>query len=86
MALQMAGQSAFVALNHAKQAVFFSMFRKVIIVVPLMLALPYVGNLGVLGVFWSEPISDLLGGLACFTTMYLTVYRPLKAMPEKSAS
>jgi putative MATE family efflux protein len=86
MALQMAGQSAFVALNHAKQAVFFSMFRKVIIVVPLMLALPHVGNLGVLGVFWSEPISDLIGGLACFTTMYLTVYRPLKTMPEKSAS
>lgn len=83
MALQMAGQSTFVALNHAKQAVFFSMLRKVIIVVPLMLVLPHVGQLGVLGVFWSEPISDLLGGLACFLTMYLTVYKPLKIQPER---
>lgn len=86
MAFQMAGQSAFVALNHAKQAVFFSMFRKVMIVVPLMLELPHVGQLGVLGVFWSEPISDVVGGLACFITMYLTVYQPLKSMPEKETA
>ena len=27
--------------------------------------------------FWSDPISDLLGGGAAFTTMLLTVYRPI---------
>ena len=34
MSLQMAGQSAAVALGRSKQAVFFSLFRKVIIVTP----------------------------------------------------
>jgi len=29
------------------------------------------------GVFLAEPISNLIGGLACFTTMYLKVYRKL---------
>ena len=77
MSLQFAGQSAFVALGRARQAVFFSLFRKVIIVLPLTLLLPYIGNLGVLGVFAAEPISNLIGGLACFITMYFTTYRKL---------
>jgi len=78
MSLQMSGQSIFVGLGKSKQAVFFSLLRKVIIVVPLILLLPGLG-LGVNGVFLSEPVSDLIGGLACFTTMYFTVYRHLSS-------
>lgn len=77
MAFQFAGQSAFQSLGRAKNAVFFSIFRKVIIVVPLTMLLPYLG-LGVNGVFWAEPISNAVGGLACFTTMWMTVYRKLE--------
>lgn len=77
MSFQFAGQSAFVSLGKSKQAVFFSLFRKIIIVVPLTLLLPHVKSLGVTGVFWAEPISNLVGGLACFITMYVTVYRDL---------
>ena len=40
MSLQFAGQSVFVALGRSKQAVFFSLFRKAIIVIPLTLFLP----------------------------------------------
>ena len=77
MALQFAGQSTFVALGKSKQAIFFSVFRKVIIVLPLTLWLPHVGGLGVSGVFWAEVISNIVGGLGCFLTMLLTVYLPL---------
>ena len=63
MTLQLAGQSTFVALGKAKQATFFSIFRKIIIVVPLAVILPYIGNLGVDGVFLSEPISNFVGGV-----------------------
>ena len=45
--------------------------------IPLTLILPHVAGLGVYGVFLAEPISNLLGGVACFTTMYRTVYRKL---------
>lgn len=77
MALQFSGQSAFVALGKSKQAVFFSLLRKAVIVIPLTLCLPAVGGLGTDGVFLAEPISNLIGGGACFTTMMLTVWRRL---------
>lgn len=79
MALQFSGQSTFVALNKSKQAIFFSIFRKVIIVVPLTLWLPNVGGLGVMGVFLAEPISNLVGGCAAYLTMIVQVYRKLNS-------
>lgn len=78
MALQFAGQSTYVALNRPKQAVFFSLFRKVIIVVPLTIFLPMVGNLGTNGVFLAEPVSNVIGGTASFVTMLITVWPSLK--------
>lgn len=76
MAFQFAGQSTFQALGDAKHSIFFSLLRKAIIVVPLTLILPMVG-FGVKGVFMAEPISNVLGGLACYLTMRMTVYRRL---------
>lgn len=78
MALQFAGQSTYVALNRPKQAVFFSLFRKVIIVVPLTLILPLIGGLGTNGVFLAEPVSNVVGGTASFATMLITVWPGLK--------
>ena len=78
MALQFVGQSTYVALNRPKQAVFFSLFRKVIIVVPLTILLPMVEGLGTDGVFWAEPVSNVIGGTACFVTMLVTVWPTLK--------
>lgn len=77
MALQFAGQSTFQALGDAKHAIFFSLLRKAIIVVPLTLLLPAVG-FGVKGVFLAEPISNVLGGIACYMTMRMTLYRRLE--------
>lgn len=77
MGLQFAGQSVFVALGKAKKATFFSLLRKAFIVTPLTLLLPRLG-LGVNGVFWAEPISNLIGGCACFITMLLTILPELK--------
>lgn len=81
MSLQTAGQSVFVALGKSRHAICFSLLRKVVIVLPLIFLLPMTG-LGVSGVFWSEPISDLLGGVACYVTMYLTQYRKLAQLKE----
>ena len=75
MSLQSAGQAVFVGLGRSKQAVFFSLLRKAIINAPLTVILPI--WLGTTGVFVAESVSQLVGGLACFLTMYFTVYRPL---------
>ena len=77
MALQFAGQSTFVALGKSRQAVFFSLFRKVIIVIPLTLLLPSIAGLGTRGVFLAEPVSNFIGGTACFITMLFTVWKNL---------
>ena len=86
MTFQMLGQNTFVALGRAKNAVFFSLFRKVILVVPLMLILPRLWGLGAYGVFASEPVSDIIGGTACYTTMMLTVWREMKKPDEVTQS
>lgn len=78
MAFMFAGQSTFVALGRAKHSIFFSLLRKVGIVAPLTLILPGVFGMGVNGVFLAEPISNVVGGAASFTTMLICVYRPLK--------
>lgn len=77
MLFQFSGQSVFVALGKSKRAVFFSLFRKVVIVLPLTVLLPRLMSDGVAGIFLAEPISNVIGGLACFLTMYITVYRRL---------
>ncbi len=77
MSLQFAGQSVFVALGKSKNAVFFSIFRKVIIVIPLILILPNLFHLGVHGIFMAEPVSNFVGGLACYGTMLKTVWPEL---------
>ncbi len=77
MSFQFAGQATFQSLGFARKASFFALLRKAVIVVPLTLLLPRLG-FGVMGVFMAEPVSNVIGGIASFTTMYLTVYRKLK--------
>ncbi len=83
MSLQFAGQSVFVALGKSKQAVFFSLLRKIFIVIPLTLLLPKLFNLGITGIFLAEPISNFIGGTACFVTMLITVNPELKLPNRK---
>ena len=77
MAFQFAGQSTFQALGDAKHAIFFSLLRKAFIVVPLTFMLPVIG-FGVKGVFLAEPISNVIGGLASYITMRMTIYKTLE--------
>lgn len=69
MSLQFSGQATFQALGQSKQAIFFSLLRKIVIVVPLTVYLPKIFDLGTQGVFLAEPISNLIGGIACYLTM-----------------
>ena len=72
-ALQYSGQTVFRSIRRVRKAIFFSLLRKVILVVPLTLLLPPL--FGASGVFLAEPVSNFLGGGACFLTMILTEYQ-----------
>lgn len=74
---QTCGQTVFKSLNKKRQAIFFSIFRKIIIVVPLTFLLPVMG-FGTMGVFMAEPASNVIGGLACYITMLCMVLPELR--------
>ena len=80
MLLQYVGQTMFKSLGKKKQAVFFSLLRKVIIVVPLTYLFPYGMGLGTNGVFLAEPVSNVIGGSICFFVMLATVLPELRQM------
>ena len=75
-ALQMAAQNTFVAMGEAKKATFFALFRKVLLLIPLILILPRVG-FGITGVFLAEPVADTISAVTCFATFMLTAYKKL---------
>ena len=83
MDLQYIGQTFFKSLNKKKHAIFFSLLRKVVIVVPLTYIFPYLFNMGSNGVFLAEPISNVIGGSMCFITMLCTILPELKRMENK---
>ena len=70
--LQSGSQTCFMALGKAKQAFFFAVLRKVILLSPLALILPAVTN-NILGLYIAEPISDALSAIACFTVFIITI-------------
>lgn len=76
MSLQLAAQNTFVAMGEAKKATFFALYRKVMLLIPLILILPRVG-FGITGVFAAEPVADTISAITCFTTFILTAYRKL---------
>ena len=82
MDLQYIGQTMFKSLNKKKQAIFFSLLRKVFIVVPLTYFMTYVLNMGTDGVFLTEPVSNVISGSLCFITMLCTVLPELKRMEK----
>ena len=80
--LQYSGQMVFKALNKRGKAIFFSLLRKAVLVVPLTFLLPHLFGLGTDGVFLAEPISNVIGGTACFVTMLATVLPELAGMEK----
>ncbi len=85
MVFQYSGQTVLKSLNKKKLAIFFSLLRKAFIVVPLTFLLPYVLHMGTDGVFLAEPISNVIGGTACFLTMLATVMPELSRMKREEA-
>ncbi|MCR4605499.1 MAG: MATE family efflux transporter [Eubacterium sp.] len=73
MALQFLGQTTYKAVSNRKRSIFFSIFRKVILVVPLTYILPMFFSKPTDGVFAAEPLSNIIGGSASFFTMLVYI-------------
>ena len=77
--LQNGIQPTFLALGQAKISLFIAVFRKIILLIPLAIILPHF--FGVMGVYYSEPISDILSA----TTATILFICNIKKMLSKEA-
>ena len=80
--IQSACQQVFLALGQTKCSMFLALLRKVILLVPLALILPHIGGLGVWGLFWAEPLSDLLS-VTTTAVLYLYHSKTMFAQPQQ---
>ena len=75
--VQVACQYSFVALDQAPKAIFLTIWRKVILLIPLIFLLPHIWPDAVTGVYLAEPIADTIA--VCTTApMFYAYYRKLK--------
>ena len=78
--IQVACQYNFVALDQAPKAIFLTIWRKIIILIPLIFILPHFVPNAVMGVYLAEPIADTIA--VCTTApMFYSYYRKLKSIP-----
>ncbi|MEE8807752.1 MAG: MATE family efflux transporter [Lactimicrobium sp.] len=74
--VQVACQYSFVALDHAPKAIFLTIWRKIILLIPLIFLLPHICPDPVTGVYLAEPIADTIA--VCTTApMFFAYYRKL---------
>ena len=73
--VQMSAQMFFVGVGEAKKSLFIALLRKVIILIPLALILP--NYFDVMGIYYSEPIADILSA----TTSGILLYMTLRKLP-----
>ena len=75
--IQVACQYGFVALDQASKAIFLTIWRKIIILIPLIFILPHFMPDAVMGVYLAEPIADTIA--VCTTApMFYFYYRKLE--------
>ena len=63
---QVACQSTFMALGQAKTSLFLALLRKIILLVPLAVLLPWLSG-SVMGLYAAEPVADFLASAATLT-------------------
>ena len=81
--VQVACQYSLVALNQAPTAIFLSIFRKILLLIPLIFILPHFFEDKAKAVFMAEPIADTIA--VCTTAVLFTInFRKMIADIENS--
>ena len=70
MGIQMACQQTFIALGNAKTSTFLALYRKILILIPLIFILPIFIENKVFAVFLAEPIADIIAVLTTMTLFF----------------
>lgn len=73
--LQNGCQATFLGLGQAKISIFIALLRKVILLIPLAIILPRF--FGVMGIYYSEPIADLISATTAITLFFVSIRKIL---------
>ena len=80
--IQMAVQQVFVSLGQAKISLFIACLRKIILLIPLILILPFFFEDKVFAVFLAEPVADFIS-ISVAGTLFLLNIRQILAKRQK---
>ena len=81
--IQIACQQTFIAIGNAKTSLFLAIFRKIILLIPLIYILPHFFENKAMAVYMAEPVADVI---AVFTTSILFIRYFGKTMREMKAA
>lgn len=82
LGLQIACQQSFIAFGQAKISMFMALLRKVILLIPLILILPRFIEPQVYGVYWAEPIADIIAATATTFMFFRFLKKELPLMTD----
>ena len=83
--LQNSCQQTFVALGQAKFSLFFALFRKVLLLIPLIFILPRILSDQVFAVLLAEPVADVISALTCGAVFFCRFPKILQQRGETLA-
>ena len=78
--VQMACQSTFMGMGQAKVSLFLALLRKVILLIPLALILPKF--FGVQGIYYAEPVADIVAAVTTGIVFIVMIKKLLKKEDE----
>ena len=78
MGIQIACQQTFIAIGNAKTSLFLAIYRKIILLIPLIYILPHFFADKVFAVFLAEPVSDFISVIVAATLFFLNIKKILK--------
>ena len=84
MGAQVACQQTFIAFGNAKISTFLAIFRKIIVLIPMIYILPVFMKDKVLGVFMAEPIADTIAVCTTCVMFFISFKKLIKEMKKEN--
>lgn len=84
MGLQISCQQTFIAFGNSKVSAFLAIFRKILVLIPLIYLLPVLMKDNVQAVFLAEPIADFIAVLTTVTLFFIQFKKLIKTMNSRN--
>lgn len=82
MGIQISCQQSFIAFGNSKKSAFLAIFRKILVLIPLIYILPNFFTDKVFAIFLAEPLADTIAVITTATMFYFEFKKVIKKMEE----